>query len=212
MTTLVLQRYLSRMNHEPAETMLHLTAEEVYNIRCVKEILRLANVTRQLTGKTFNIQMKRSLAKNMDAALAKLYIPSFVQKKKNAINTIAGSSKRNIEDNQNITNKGNPSHHKHALEMKTAPPKNYRKDMVETIFAADFLDVMLKFLKKTETTFVVAFASYSGERIAIEVNSHDVVLPSYSGGMDSPDPPQRCARDRDGTGHSPLVYQRIVAS
>ncbi|XP_060174660.1 uncharacterized protein LOC132605443 isoform X2 [Lycium barbarum] len=101
--------------------MLHLTAEEIYNIRCVKkEMLPLANVTRQLTGKTFNVQMKRSLTKKMDAAPAKLILLSFMQKE-NAIDTqlppilmdIPESSKRNIDDNQK--------------KMKIATPRNYRK-------------------------------------------------------------------------------------
>ncbi|XP_059298352.1 uncharacterized protein LOC132051073 [Lycium ferocissimum] len=83
-------------------------------------MLPLANVTRQLTGKTFNIQMKRSFTKNMDAAPAKFIILSFMQKE-NAIDTqlppilmdIPVSSKRKIDDNQK--------------EMKIATPRSYRK-------------------------------------------------------------------------------------
>lgn len=127
---------------EPAETMLHLTSEEVYNIRSAKkQMLPLVNVTKQLTGKTFTIQMRKSLAKTLDGTPGKLIILSYTEKE----NTIGapssptpmdttGSSKRKIEDpvankkkNQETTAKATSSHHKHVPEVKVVPPKHYNK-------------------------------------------------------------------------------------
>ncbi|KAK6805532.1 hypothetical protein RDI58_003317 [Solanum bulbocastanum] len=68
---------------QPAETMLHLTSEEIYDVRCTKkQMLPLANVTRQLSGKTFTIQVKKSFAKTMDGTPGKLIILSYAEKEK----------------------------------------------------------------------------------------------------------------------------------
>ncbi|KAG5598901.1 hypothetical protein H5410_030271, partial [Solanum commersonii] len=115
---------------QPAEIMLHLTSEEIYDIRCTKkQMLPLANVTRQLTGKTFTIQVKKSFAKTMDETPAKLIILSYA-KKENIISAPSsrapmdtGSSKRKTEkDKEEAT-----SHRRHAPEPKTPPPKHYNK-------------------------------------------------------------------------------------
>uniref|UniRef100_A0A0V0HTW6 Putative ovule protein n=1 Tax=Solanum chacoense TaxID=4108 RepID=A0A0V0HTW6_SOLCH len=92
--------------YQPAETMLHLTSEEIYDIRCTKkQMLPLTNVTRQLTGKAFTIQVKKSFAKTMDGTPGKLIIVSYAEKEtiigapsSPAPMDTAGSSKRKIEN------------------------------------------------------------------------------------------------------------------
>ncbi|XP_027767839.1 uncharacterized protein LOC114074179 [Solanum pennellii] len=66
---------------QPAETMLHVTSEEIYDIRYTKkQMLPLANVTSQLAGKTFTIHVKKSSAKTMDGTPGKLIILSYAEK------------------------------------------------------------------------------------------------------------------------------------
>ncbi|KAH0702438.1 hypothetical protein KY285_016716 [Solanum tuberosum] len=116
---------------EATETMLHLTSEEIYDIRCTKkQMLPLANVTRQLTGKTFTIQVKKSFAKTMDGTPAKLIILSYVEKENiisapsspAPMNTAASSKRKTEKDKEEAT-----SHRRHAPEPKTPPPKHYNK-------------------------------------------------------------------------------------
>ncbi|KAG5575731.1 hypothetical protein H5410_055865 [Solanum commersonii] len=73
--------------NQPTETMLHLTSEEIFDIRCTK---------------TFTIQVKKSFAKTMDGTPAKLIILSYAEKE-NIISAPSspapmdtGSSKRNL--------------------------------------------------------------------------------------------------------------------
>ncbi|KAH0756281.1 hypothetical protein KY290_026551, partial [Solanum tuberosum] len=111
---------------QAAETMLHLTSKEIYDIRCTKkQMLPLANVTRQLTGKTFTIQVKKSFAKTMDGTPAKLIILSYAEKE-NIISAPSSpapmdtrSSKRKTEkDKEKVT-----SHRRHAPENQNSPSK-----------------------------------------------------------------------------------------
>ncbi|KAH0679713.1 hypothetical protein KY284_020798 [Solanum tuberosum] len=116
---------------EAAETMLHLTSEEIYDIRCTKkQMLPLANVTRQLSGKIFTIQVKKSFAKTMDGTPAKLIILSYVEKENiisapsspAPMNTAASSKRKTGKDKEEAT-----SHRRHAPEPKTPPPKHHNK-------------------------------------------------------------------------------------
>lgn len=75
--------------------MLHLTSEEIYDIRCTKkQMLPLANVTRQLAGKTFTIQVKKSFAKTMDGTPGKLIILSYAEKENVIITCSDGHSRK----------------------------------------------------------------------------------------------------------------------
>ncbi|XP_015161569.1 uncharacterized protein [Solanum tuberosum] len=111
--------------------MLHLTSEEIYDIRCTKkQMLPLANVTRQLSGKIFTIQVKKSFAKTMDGTPAKLIILSYMEKENiisapsspAPMNTAASSKRKTGKDKEEAT-----FHRRHAPEPKTPPPKHHNK-------------------------------------------------------------------------------------
>uniref|UniRef100_M1CIH2 Replication protein A OB domain-containing protein n=1 Tax=Solanum tuberosum TaxID=4113 RepID=M1CIH2_SOLTU len=110
------------ISDEAAETMLHLTSEEIYDIRCTKkQMLPLANVTRQLSGKTFTIQVKNSFAKTMDGTPANLIILLYVEKENiisapsspAPMNTAASSKRKIGKDKEEAT-----SHRRHAPSPK----------------------------------------------------------------------------------------------
>ncbi|OIT04847.1 hypothetical protein A4A49_52273 [Nicotiana attenuata] len=103
-----------------------------------KELSPLVNAQRQLSGKIFNIQMKKLFPKNQDAVPGKLVILSFMAKGNLASQTpstikdIAEGSKRKIEhvgtgeqeQHSHTTNKGNTSYNKHKVEMEIPFSKN----------------------------------------------------------------------------------------
>ncbi|XP_019254263.1 PREDICTED: replication protein A 70 kDa DNA-binding subunit B-like isoform X2 [Nicotiana attenuata] len=120
------------ISDEHAENILLLTSEELYNIYNVKkELPPIVNAQKQLTGKIFNLQMKKLFTKNHDAVPGKLVILSFIPKGNPASQTpstikdVAEGSKRKIEhvstgeqEHPQTTNKGSTSYNKHKVEMK----------------------------------------------------------------------------------------------
>ncbi|OIT08789.1 hypothetical protein A4A49_65662, partial [Nicotiana attenuata] len=103
-----------------------------------KEPPPFVNAQRQLTGKIFNIQMKKLFTKNHDVVPGKLFILSFMAKVNLASQTpstikdVAEGSKRKIEhvgtgeqeQHSDTTNKGNTSYNKNKVEMKIPLSKN----------------------------------------------------------------------------------------
>ncbi|KAG5589310.1 hypothetical protein H5410_039824 [Solanum commersonii] len=91
---------------QPAETMLHLTSEEIYDIHCTK-----------------------SFAKTIDGTPAKLIILSYAEKE-NIISAPSSPAPMDTGSNKRKTEKHKEeatSHRRHAPEPKTPPPKHYNK-------------------------------------------------------------------------------------
>ncbi|KAG5594982.1 hypothetical protein H5410_036214, partial [Solanum commersonii] len=97
---------------EPAETILHLTSEEIYDIPCTK---------------TFTIQIKRSFAKGMDGTPGKLIVLSYMEKENVISASLSPSPMDTTGSNKRKNVDPTTSHHKHISEAKTAPPKHYNK-------------------------------------------------------------------------------------
>ncbi|OIT01849.1 hypothetical protein A4A49_20209 [Nicotiana attenuata] len=125
------------ISDKPAEKMLCLSSEEIYDIYHVKkQILPLADVQKQLSGKIFKIQMKKLLTKYHDT-VQKLSILSYMNKDNEihqefppTMMDVAEGSKRKIErlglegrEAQETTNKDSASYYKRGLEIRTPPLK-----------------------------------------------------------------------------------------
>ncbi|XP_070030072.1 replication protein A 70 kDa DNA-binding subunit B-like [Nicotiana sylvestris] len=117
------------ISDKPAEKMLCLSSEEIYDTYHVKK---------QLSEKIFKIQMKKLFTKYHDT-LQKLSILSYMNKDNEihqefppTMMDVAKGSKRKIErlglegrEAQETTNKGNASYYKRGLEIKTPPLIKY---------------------------------------------------------------------------------------
>nr|XP_016449796.1 PREDICTED: uncharacterized protein LOC107774686 isoform X2 [Nicotiana tabacum] len=116
-----------------AEKMLSLSSEEIYDIYHVKrQILPLADVQKQLSGKIFKIQMKKLFTKYHDT-VQKLSILSYMNKDNEihqefppTMMDVAEGRKSKIEhlslegrESQETTNKDDAFHYKRGLEIKT---------------------------------------------------------------------------------------------
>ncbi|KAM3337873.1 hypothetical protein P3S68_032198 [Capsicum galapagoense] len=131
---------------ELGENLLLIRAEQIYEIINIKDPLPLQYIEEDLANKVFKIQLRKSYSRNSDAAPAKLFVSSFVEKQdalqlptSSASLDVGENSKRELDNASSLDEPKKPtiestsSSKRQQLERTTPSKKNVSSSKREGI-------------------------------------------------------------------------------